>query len=75
MKIYGTSGNVYFELDNGRKVKAEGEFLVNHVFLVYKETMVFCDGNKEKLDKEQVFEIESEAKKETENSAVRLEFE
>ena len=38
-------------------------------------TMVFCDGNKEKLDKEQVFEIESEAKKETENSAVRLEFE
>ena len=39
MKIYGTSGNITFDYENGYVLKAEGELLTDNSFLVYRSSI------------------------------------
>ena len=48
MKITGSMNYVKFDLENGYVLKAEGEMLVGHKFVVYKDTMKFWEKPHEK---------------------------
>ena len=77
MKISGTRGNIWFDLENGYVMKAQGELLINGEFVVYKDTMKSWESphNMEVITQEQIDDIINNAIKESKNFEMKLFFE
>ena len=77
MKITGTRGHIFFDFENGYKIKALGELLVNNTFFVYTDTLKNWEPphDKETISREQINGLIREALKATENTVVKVEFE
>ena len=77
MKISGTRGNIWFDLENGYVMKAQGELLINGEFVVYKDTMKSWEPphNMEVITQEQIDDIINNAIKESNNFEMKLFFE
>ncbi|MBQ8044656.1 MAG: hypothetical protein IJ272_11040 [Clostridia bacterium] len=77
MKISGTRGNIWFDLENGYIMKAQGELLMDGKFVVYTDTMKSWETpyDKEMVTQEQVNNVIKEAIKVSSNFEMTLIFE
>lgn len=59
MKIKGTNRNIWFDLENGYVLKANGEILIGNRFLVYKDSMKYWEPphEKERLTESEIQKI------------------
>ena len=77
MKIKGTRSYIIFDMEDGHRMKAQGELLTNRSFVVYKNTMIKWEPpySDEKVTEETVDFIISAAEKKQGDDTMQLIFE
>ena len=77
MRITGGKSYVKFDLENGYILKAEGEMLINRVFVAYKNSMKNWEypHEDEGVSENQIDEIIKQVKENTNENTIQIEFE
>ena len=77
MNITGNRNQIEFDLENGYKITAEGEMLVNKTFVVFKHTLQLIEppNNKMNLTQNQIEKLINEVQKNKSKDTVQIIFE
>lgn len=77
MRITGGKSYVKFDLENGYILKAEGEMLINRVFVAYKSSMKNWEHphEDEEVSVSQIDGIIRQVKESTNENTIQIEFE